>query len=45
MQRTAPFPDEHAQMTSIRFVVIYAVLVLALMIINVAGYGLIALTV
>ena len=31
-------------MPSIRFVAIYAALVLVLMVINVAGYGLIALT-
>jgi hypothetical protein len=44
MQKTAVFRHEHAQTPSARFVAVYAVLVLALMAINLAGYGLIALT-
>ena len=43
MQRTASSPPEEFQVTSLGFVTTYAVLVLALLVINVAGYGLIAL--
>jgi hypothetical protein len=42
MPRTAPLSPE---IPSIRFVALYAVFVLALLVVNVAGYGLIALTV
>jgi hypothetical protein len=44
MQKTALLRHEHAQVPSARFVAAYAVLVIALMAINLAGYGLIALT-
>ena len=44
MQRTASSPPEELQVPSLGFVTAYAVLVLALLVINIAGYGLIALT-
>jgi hypothetical protein len=45
MQRTALAWPEESQTPSPKFVALYAVLVVALLVINVAGYGLIALTV
>ena len=44
MEKTAFVRHEHAQAPSARFVALYAVMVIALMAINLAGYGLIALT-
>ena len=44
MHRTASVRREQTHVPSMRFVVLYTVLVLVLMVINVAGYGLIALT-
>ena len=44
MQRTATSHPEERQVPSLGFIAAYAALVIALMVINLAGYGLIAAT-
>jgi uncharacterized membrane protein len=44
MHRTTSVGQEQAHVPSMKFVALYTVLVLVLMVINLAGYGLIALT-